>query len=226
MDPLTLASRIRLCILSLPAGLLLIIISALLYGERIDPTADPAGYAEWTSSASFALSNFLFVVGCLVAIFGMFALYAHLAGGRAERWALAALILTIVGLVAATMWIASDSVDSVVSGLRLEDQQAFLEQRYDSLIWLDIFLIVTNIFIFNIGLILFGVAIWRSETLPQGAAILWIASAVLFPAAALGAWIEAFTYVPVTIASCWIVWTVWRQPSSVIADTETPARVR
>jgi len=188
-----------------------------LYGERIDPTADPAGYAEWTSSASFALSNFLFVVGCLVAIFGMFALYAHLAGGRAERWALAALILTIVGLVAATMWIASDSVDSVVSGLRLEDQQAFLEQRYDSLIWLDIFLIVTNIFIFNIGLVLFGIAIWRSGTLPQGAAILWVGAAVLGvaslnPSVYLGAWIEALIVALDLGGSGWIAWSVWQQP--------------
>lgn len=226
MDPQTLASRIRLGILALPAGLLLIMVGVLLHGERIDPTNDPAGYAERAASASFALSNFLFLVGCLLGIFGMFALYAHLAGGRAERWALAALVMTVVGLVAATMWTSSDSVDSVVSGLSLEGQRAFLEQRYGSPIWLDIFLIVANIFIFFLGYILFGVAIWRSQTLPQGAAILWIASLVLFPAAALGAWIEAFTYVPEIIASGWISWTIWRQPSPQVAGTKPQPKVQ
>lgn len=105
-----------------------------------------------------------------------FTLCAHLARGKAERWAFAGLILTVAGLVAAVIWIASDSV---VGGLSLEGQRTFLEQRYDSLIWLNIFLILTNIFIFNIKLILFGIVIRRSQTLPQGAKILWIASVVV-----------------------------------------------
>lgn len=202
-------------------GSLLILVSALLYGERIDPSVDAAGYVEWTGSASFVLSNFVFVIGTLLGIFGFFALYAHLAGGRAERWAFVGLVLSIVGLVAAAMWIASDSVDSIIGGLSLEGQQTFLEQRYDSLIWLDIFLIVANIFLFEIGFVLFGIAIWRSNTLPRGAAVLWIASAVLFPTAALGPWVEALTYGLSTTAGAWIAWTVWRRPSARAVNTES-----
>ncbi len=79
MNSQTRASRVRLGILTLPTGLILIMASALLYGERIDPTADPVAYAEWAGSASFAVSNFLFVIGTLLGIFGFFALYAHVA---------------------------------------------------------------------------------------------------------------------------------------------------
>jgi hypothetical protein len=63
----------------------------------------------------------------------------------------------------------------------------------------------------------FGIAIWRSGTLPQGAAILWVGAAVLGvaslnPSVYLGAWIAALIVALDLGGSGWIAWSIWQQP--------------
>ncbi len=93
MDSQTLASRIRLGILALPAGAALLIVATLVWGAPPDSPDDVRAYAEIASSSRYALSNFLFAVGQLLLIFGFVALYACMASGRAERWAFFAMVL-------------------------------------------------------------------------------------------------------------------------------------
>lgn len=174
---------------------------------------------------SFSLSNAVYTIGVILLLFGFLALYAFLANGRAAAWAFAAMILGVVGLVAPAMWAASDSVDSIGGKLYLEGQQAFLEERYDSFLWIDVFFAVAGRGMFLGGAILFGIAIWRSA-LPQGAAILWIASILLFPTSQLGMWVEALTFGLVTISSVWIARAVWRQPTAEVAGAEARPHVR
>lgn len=62
--------------------------------------------------------------------------------------------------------------------------------------------------------LLFGIAIWRSGILPQGAAILWIGAAilglvVLNPWYDLGGWVEALLVALDLGGSGWIAWSVW-----------------
>ncbi len=68
-----------------------------------------------------------------------------------------------------------------------------------------------------LGNLLFGVAIWRSGILPQGAVILWIGAAVLGlvvlnPWYDLGGWVEALLVALDLGGSGWIVWAVWHPP--------------
>jgi hypothetical protein len=62
----------------------------------------------------------------------------------------------------------------------------------------------------------FGIAIWRSGTLPQGAAILWIGASVLGLVSGttlhLFGWIEALVVALDLGGSGWIAYSVWRQP--------------
>ncbi len=60
----------------------------------------------------------------------------------------------------------------------------------------------------------FGVGIWRSGLLPQSAAILLVAFAVLTPVAySVDAGLGFLGYLLMLIAAAWVAWAVWRQPS-------------
>ena len=72
-----------------------------------------------------------------------------------------------------------------------------------------LFQILSNLF--------FGIAIWRSGTLPRGAAILWVGATVLgltalTPPLSLFGWIEALVVALDLGGSGWIAWSVWQQP--------------
>lgn len=180
--------------------------------------------ASWTR---FALGNFLYAVGLSVAIFGFVALYAYLADGRGERWALAAMVLSVLGFVSTLMYVGYGAADSVAGELYLEGQQAFLERLYGSFIWLDFVGLVGGRLLLFIGFVLFGVAIWRSGALPRGAAILWVAASVLLPATALaGVWAQVIYFLLFTIANAWIALSVLRQPSEKMVGAEAQPRVR
>ena len=224
----TIANRIRLGILALPLSTAVVLVGIFLPGSLVDPAVDLGGYAEQISSTSYALYNILVGISALLGIFGFFSLYAYLANGRAERWAFAAMLLSVVGVAGGLSVVGIGSVESVAGEMYLEGQQAFLEEWLDSPFTLqDVFLIIINRVLFLIGLLLFTVAVWRSGTLPRGAAILWVAAAVLFPIGApLGIVGQAVFFVLLTVANSWIAWTIWRQPNAEMVGVEAQPQVR
>lgn len=226
MNTQTVANRIRLGILALPVSTTVILVSIFISGGCIDPSLDLVAFAEQVSSTRFAFGDSLFTIGVLVAIFGFFSLYAYLANSRIERWAFIAMILCVVGVTSGLVGVGMESVQSVAGRLYLEGQQAFLEESVNLFNWSIIFLIITNALLFTVGLLLFGVAIWRSDTLPQGAAILWVAATVLASTLAVAGVCAVIDYVLFTIANAWIAWTVWRQPSAEVAGAEAEPRVQ
>ena len=72
-----------------------------------------------------------------------------------------------------------------------------------------LFPILSNLF--------FGIVIWRSGTLPQGAAILWVGLcpgvSIAHPPVSLGGWIEALVVALDLGGSGWIAWSVWQRPA-------------
>jgi hypothetical protein len=60
-------------------------------------------WARMATSDSYQLFSLTQVLGMLCLLFGLFALYGYLARGRSPRWALAALIFGVVGLVPVLM---------------------------------------------------------------------------------------------------------------------------
>lgn len=221
------AGRIRLGILALPLGAALILVGTIVYGPGPNPPDDLRAYAEIASSSRAALSNFLTSVGQLLFIFGFVALYACMANGRAERWAFYAMVLCVLGIASGfAYWAGTSGVEAVAAEQYLQGQRAVLEEWYDLFNWSTIFLLILNPILFAIGLVLFGVAIWRSRTLPQGAAILWWALILFINGTALTWWAGVFAYASLTVAGGWIAWTVWRQPSDKMVEAEAQPRVR
>ncbi len=94
------ASRIRWGILGLPLSGLLYLGSLLIAGDFVDPTADPRGFSEQMTSTSTHLVMLVDVLQSAALLVGAFALYAYLATGQAERWALGGLVLFVVNLIA------------------------------------------------------------------------------------------------------------------------------
>ncbi len=60
-------------------------------------------WARIATSDSYQLFSLTQVLGVVCLLFGLFALYGNLAGGRSPRWALAGLILGVVGIVPVLM---------------------------------------------------------------------------------------------------------------------------
>ena len=170
--------RIKWGILCLPLAGLVYVQSLLVTGEYIYPTDDLRGYAEYVTSTRFHFAVLIDTLQTTLLLIGIIALYAYLANGRAERWALAGLV---VWCASATYGVTDAGVDvaAIPAAERcLKGQQGALEGvllasdpgNFPPLIVVSrtvigsLFPILANLF--------FGVAIWRSGILPQGAAIL------------------------------------------------------
>lgn len=225
----TAVKRIRLGILALPLATTLLLTSVFFgaFASNFMDMEDLETYAELITSARYTLGVFLFAAGQLFLIFGLFSLYTCLASSRAERLALAAMILSVVSVASFMGFVGVSSVESVAGELYLQGQRGVLEAYWNTMTPEDIFLFINNLFLL-VGFLLFGIAIWRSDVLPKGAAILWIAADILSGGAGPlgGVVVYVVSFGLFTVAGAWIAWTIWRQPSSEIAGTEAQPRVR
>lgn len=219
------ARRIRWGILCLPLSGLAYLGSLVITGEYVFPSDDLRGYAEQLVSVRFQYGLLVNHLQTTLLLVGGFALYAYLAGGRAERWALAGLILLCVSAVSTGVLLGFDVSSIPAAGAYLEGQQSALDsvKLFDGPADLPLLLLVwalATTFLFSIlSNLFFGLAIWRSGTLPQGAAVLWVGSAVLGvaslnPATYLGAGIAALVVALDLGGSGWIAWSVWQQPTT------------
>lgn len=214
------ARRIKWGILCLPLAGLMYLQSLLVTGEYIYPTDDLRGYAEFITSARFHFAVLIGVLQVTLLLIGAIALYAYLANGRAERWALAGLVVLCASATAGGIAGGFDISAIPAAERYLEGQRDALE---GVLLASDpgnfpLLVLVSGLvmgFLFSIlGNLFFGIAIWRSGTLPQGAAILWIGASVLGvaslnPSVYLGGWIEALIVALDLGGSGWIAWSVW-----------------
>ncbi len=226
----TVAKRIRLGILALPMGSTLLLASVFLgafAANLMDAQDDLGAYAELVTSARYHLGTILFGAGNLFFVFGLFSLYAYLASSRAERLALVAMILNVSGATSQMGLVGVTAVETVAGEAYLRGQRGVLEAYWNTMTPEDAFFAIFFP-ILVAGIILFGVAIWRSGVLPQGAAILWIAAIVLGGGTGVlgGVIVYIVLFGLLTIAGGWIAWAVWRQPSDKVVGAEAQPRVR
>lgn len=217
--------RIKWGVLCLPlaglAGLQAIAVS----GDYVYPYDDLQRYAEYVTSTRYHYAVLLYALQSTLALIGLVALYAYFANRRGERWALAGLVVGFAGLMllagtgGAT---TSADVSAIPAAERyLEGQDAMKSMLLGSGPG-DFPLLIevggaSGVFLFLLSPLLWGIAVWRSGTLPQGAAVLWIGATVLtfvtiIPPVALFGWIEALVVALDLGGSGWIAWSVWQQP--------------
>ena len=98
MPPQNNTGLIRLGILALPLAGLLSLVGALGGLSGPDPDVDPRGAAQAVSTTGYFLSQFVGnVLGVTLAIFGVIALFTHLANPRVGRMASWVMVLCILG---------------------------------------------------------------------------------------------------------------------------------
>ncbi len=168
------------------AGLLgLPLYGALTFWSSLDPQPNPEthyeAWARFVTTDHYVVSHLVgSTLGLVFAIFGTFALGAYLAGGRAGRLGLVAMVVSVAGtaLFLPAMGVSTFSAP--------EEGQAYLAgvegfSRLPSS-FADAAFAMTSlvvILLLFVGNVLLGVAVWRSGTLPRWAGALWAAAAVL-----------------------------------------------
>ncbi|MDQ5818439.1 MAG: hypothetical protein M3334_08685 [Actinomycetota bacterium] len=217
---------------------------ALTFWSSLDSQPDPSTqYDAWSRfvTTDHYLITHLFgsIGGAVLAILGVFALGTYLAGSRAGRLGLTAMVMTVVGQAlgltvgGASTFAAPEEGQAHLAGI---EEYAKLNMEHPMLS--DTAMMATfalAILLMFVGNVLLGVAVWRSGTLPKWAGAIWLASALLFyvMGAVLGMLTTGGSLVtqPVAaslmvISGAWIAWSVLRQPSTEAVGVGAQPRVQ
>lgn len=204
------------------AGLQALVVS----GDYVYPYDDLQRYAEYVTSTRYHYAVLLYALQGTLALIGVVALYAYFVNRRGERWALAGLVSQLAGLMLlAGTGAATTSADvyAIPAAERyLEGQDAMKSVLLGDPGNVPLLITVWSVsgfFLYLLGPLFFGIAVWRSGTLPQGAAVLWVGASVLtfvtiLPSVALFGWIEALVVALDLGGSGWIAWSIWRRPTA------------
>jgi hypothetical protein len=182
-------------------------------------------YARYVSSGTYLLQHLLgSILGTVLAVFGVVALGAYLANGRTGRLALLAMILSVAGnCLVLTIFGFSTIISPVIGQLYLEGQPGTMEVNeaiFSSTAF--VFLVVPGLLFYLVGAILFGVAIWRSGTLPRWVGALYAPTGLLI---ALGVQIgvaQTLGSALMVAAGGWIAWSLMRGASSQLGVEAQP----
>jgi hypothetical protein len=225
------------------AGLLgLPLYGALTFWSSMDPQPDPSTHYEaWSrfvTTDHYVLSHlFGSILGLVFAIFGTFALGAYLAGGRAGRLGLVAMVLTVAGTalflpaMGVSAFAAPEEGQAYLAGI--EEFSRLPSSFADSVFGMTALLVIVLLFVGNV---LLGMAVWRSGTLPRWAGALWMGAAVLmYPLGIVYAAITGVQSTPRTvlvgalllvIGGGWMALRALRRPSAGAVGVRAQPRVQ
>jgi hypothetical protein len=220
---------IRLGLFALP------LYGVLTFWSSLDPQPDPnTHYEAWSryvTTDHYVLTHvFGSILGLILAIFGTFALGAFLTRSRAARLGLVAMVITVLG---SALFLPGMGVSTFSAP---EEGQAYLA-GIEGLAELptssaDIAFTATSLLV----VVLLGVAVWRSGTLPKWAGALWAAAPVfMYPLGLVYAATIGPASTPpmvlvgallVVVGGGWIAWRAMRHPSTRKVGVEEQPRVK
>jgi hypothetical protein len=229
MRPTDTTNWIRLGLFALP------LYGVLTFRSSLDPQPDPnTHYEAWSryvTTDHYVLTHvFGSILGLILAIFGTFALGAFLTRSRAARLGLVAMVITVLG---SALFLPGMGVSTFSAP---EEGQAYLA-GIEGLAELptssaDIAFTATSLLV----VVLLGVAVWRSGTLPKWAGALWAAAPVfMYPlglvyAATIGPASTPPTVLVgallVVVGGGWIASRAMRHPSTRKVGVEEQPRVK
>ena len=208
------------------AGLLALPIYGLLtlwatFTHEPDRQNQVQAYARYISTSNYLAQHLL---GSILAIFGVVALAAYLANGRAGRLALLAMVLSVAGnCLILTIFGFSTIISPVIGRLYLEGQPGAMEVNEAILSSTAfIFVVFPGLLFFLVGTILFGVAIWRSGTLPRWAGVLFAPTGLLIAAGVQIGAAQTLGSALMVAAGGWIAWSALRQPTGQLRAEAQP----
>jgi hypothetical protein len=221
------AGWIRFGLLALPLYGLLTLWTT--FTHQPDLNTDFEAYARYVSTTSYLIDHlFGSILGVTLGIFGAVALGAYLAGKGAGRMALTAMVLSVAGnALILTIFGMSTFATPAIGRAYLAGQQNAVEINQDILGLPLVLTALVGGLLYSVGAILFGVAIWRSGTLPKWTGALYAPTGLLIsivglmigPAQTLGSLL-------IIVSGAWVAWSVMRRsPDKVVGDGAQP-RVR
>jgi len=226
------------------AGLLgLPLYGALTFWASMDPQPDPntrfEAWSRYVTTDHYVLAHvFGSTLGLILAIFGTFALGAYLAGSRAGRLGLVAMVVTVFGTA---LFLPAMGVSTFTAP---NEGQAYLAgiEEYNKLptIFADTVFMATALLVIVlsfVGNVLLGTAVWRSGTLPKWAGALWAAGAVfmyplgiVYAVVILGVQSTPRTVLVgallLVVSGAWMALSVLRGPSTERAGVQARPRVQ
>src|SRR4051812_1204080 len=195
----------RLGILALPLAALLALVGQIGSLDSPGPAVGPGegGWAMLTNN--YFMSHFVGNILCLTLLmFGVIALFSYLVNTRGGHLAVWALVLSLSGI---TLFL---STSGVITYALPADTLGIIEPALFSGPLVMVFILL--FLLYSAGSILFGIAIWRCETLPSWAGVLY---AVHGPLLSRPTFPDAITLVGamlLAIGGGWIALSILRQP--------------
>lgn len=168
---------IRAGLVALPVYGLLTAWSSL--NPQPDQATDPEGWARFVSAPSYQVSHLIGSVGgTILAILGIFALGAYLAPTRAGRLGLSAMVVTVLGnALLMVPAVISTFATPAIGRAYLSGFDDVMEIQFSDTLT---FAFLLGLVLAFVGSVLLGVAMWRSDIVARGAAILWLVAIVIF----------------------------------------------
>jgi len=206
---------VRLGLLLLPVYGILTLIGTLTH--QPDPNTDFEAYARYISTTSYLISHLgVSIFGTVLAILGFIALAAYLVNGRAGRWAHFAMVTGVAGnSLILTIFGFSTFASPAIGQAYLEGQHQAVEINQAILGLPLIVTALTGGLLYTASTSLFGIAIWRSGTLPRWAGILYAPAGFLL--SILGLVVGQSQTVGTAlliVATAWISGSALRRPSA------------
>jgi hypothetical protein len=215
---------VRIGLLTLPLYGLLTLWTTFIH--QPDPNADFEVYARYVSATNYLVDHlFGSILGVMLAIFGAVALSVYLSSRRS---ALTAMVLSIAGhALTLTLLGMSTFATPAIGRAYLEGQQNIIEVNQDILGTPVIVTALLGGLLYSAGTILFGVAVWRSATLPKWAGVLYAPTGLLISLVGLiQGQAQTLGSLLIIIGGGWIAWSVMRRPSTEPVETAArPSRV-
>ena len=184
-----------------------------------DPNTDFEAYAQYVSTTNYLVDHLIgSILGVTLGIFGAVALGVYLSSRRS---ALMAMVLSVTGnALILTIFGMSTFATPAVGRAYLEGQRNIIEVNQDILGLPLVLTALVGGLLYSTGTILFGIAVWRSATLPKWAGVLYAPTGLLI--SILGLMIgqaQTLGSLLIIIGGGWIAWSAMRRPSTEPVET-------
>jgi hypothetical protein len=184
-----------------------------------DPTTDFEAYARYVTTSTYLAQHLVgSIFGTVLAILGAIALGAYLVAGRAGRLAPPAIVSSVSGhaLIMAIFGMSTFATPAIGRAY-LAGQQGVIDVNQDILGDPLVITALAGGLLYSVGTILFGLAAWRSNTLPAWAGVLYaptgflisIVGLVIGEAQTLGSAL-------IIVGGGWIELSVFRRPAELV----------
>jgi hypothetical protein len=190
-----------------------------------DPNANFEVYARYVSTTNYLVDHlFGSILGVMLAIFGAVALGVYLSSRRS---ALLGMVTSIAGnALTLTIFGMSTFATPAVGRAYLEGQRNIIEVNQDILGTPVIVTALVSGLLYTVGTILFGVAVWRSATLPKWAGVLYAPTGLLISILGLAiGWTQTLGSILIIAGGGWIAWNVIRRPPTEATEAAPQPRV-